>query len=54
MSRKSLVYVGATIGSIAGGYLPTLWGADLLSMSSIVFSGLGGLAGIYAAFKLTA
>jgi hypothetical protein len=34
--------------------LPTLWGADLLSMSSIVFSGLGGLAGIYAAFKLTA
>lgn len=53
MSRKSLVLLGMFIGSIIGGYVPVLFGADLLSFTSILGNGLGGLAGVWIAYKLT-
>ncbi len=40
------------IGSTLGGSVPLLWGSGFLSGSSILFSALGGLAGIYAGFKI--
>lgn len=51
MSKK-LIFAGMLIGSWAGGYVPTLWGTGFLSFSSILWSGIGGLIGIYAGFKL--
>ena len=53
MSQKALVWVSLLIGSTVGGYVPTLWGADLLSVSGIVGSVVGGLAGIWGAYKLS-
>jgi phage tail tape-measure protein len=53
MSRKTMVMIGMVAGSIAGGYLPTLLGADSLSMGSILGSAVGGLLGIWAALKFT-
>ena len=47
MGRKSLVWIGMTVGSVVGGYLPVLWGGDLLSFSSLILSGLGGILGIW-------
>jgi hypothetical protein len=47
MGRKSLVWIGMTVGSAVGGYLPVLWGGDLLSFSSLILSGLGGILGIW-------
>ena len=52
MSRKRLIWIGLSIGSIAGGYLPLLWGADTFSFSSILFSALGGGLGIWLGFRL--
>jgi len=46
MSAKFFVFLGMTIGSLIGGYIPTLWGAGLISYSSVLFSGLGGIVGI--------
>jgi len=40
------------VGSTLGGLLPSLWGADAFSGSSLVFSAMGGALGIYAGFKL--
>jgi len=53
MSRKSLIMIGMTIGSIAGGYVVTLFGASALSFSSIIGSVIGGILGIWIAFRMT-
>jgi hypothetical protein len=53
MSRKTLIYIGAFIGSSLGGYVPVIWGASLFSGWSILLSGVGGLAGIWLAVKVT-
>jgi hypothetical protein len=43
---------GMFIGSAVGGWVPTLWGAGMLSMSGVIGSLVGGLLGIWAAFRL--
>ena len=53
MNAKSLIWIGVFVGTTIGGFLPTLWGADFLSISSIVWSTVGGIAGIYLGFKLS-
>ena len=47
MGRKSLVWIGMTVGSAVGGYLPALWGGHLFSVSSLILSGVGGILGIW-------
>jgi hypothetical protein len=51
MSRKKYIMIGMLIGSTIGGYAPVLFGADSLS-ASLVGSTIGGLLGIWGAFKL--
>lgn len=51
MSRKKVIVIAMVIGSVAGGYAPTLFGADSLFLS-LAGSTLGGLLGIWVAFKL--
>ena len=40
-----------TAGSIAGGYLPALWGADVLSFTSVISSTVGGILGIWLGYR---
>lgn len=40
------------VGSVAGGYLPALFGVSLFSFTGVITSALGGLLGIYVAFKI--
>jgi hypothetical protein len=54
MSRKKMVMFGMVVGSLVGGYAPMLFGAGALSLGSMVGSVVGGLLGIYIAFRLTA
>jgi len=54
MSRKTLLMIGMVVGSSAGSSVPMLWGGDWFSLSSIFFSFLGGIAGIWLAHKATA
>ena len=49
---KSMVFLGMTIGSTIGSFVPILWGASVFSFSSIIFSFIGGVAGIWAAWRL--
>ena len=53
MNSKTLVWVGATIGSFIGSFVPSLWGADMLSMSSLIFGSLGAVIGIYLGYKIS-
>jgi len=43
---------GLFVGSIAGGYVPLLWGGSVFSFSSIILSAIGAFAGIWAGFKI--
>jgi len=52
MSSKKLIWLGFFVGSTIGGMIPTLWGDDMISLSAIVLSTLGGLAGIWAGFRI--
>lgn len=53
MSSKTMVWVGMFIGSFVGGYIPVLFGASFLSIWSLIGNGLGGIIGIFVAYKLT-
>lgn len=50
--NKSMVYLGAGVGGLIGGYLPVLFGAGGLSGWSIIGSLVGGVAGIWLVVKL--
>jgi hypothetical protein len=52
MDRKKLVMVGAVIGGYAGSYIPSLWGAGSFSFSSLFFSAVVAMLGIWVGFKL--
>jgi len=45
------MYAGATIGGLVGGFVPALWGAGLLDLSSIFWGSVGMLAGLWAGYK---
>lgn len=49
---KKLIFIFLFIGSTLGAYLPLLWGGDVLSVASILWSVAGGLLGIYIGFKI--
>ncbi len=52
MDRK-IIWLGLFVGSTVGGFIPGLWGAGMFSFSGVVFSALGGFAGIWLAFKMS-
>jgi hypothetical protein len=50
--KKTFIMTGLFLGSIAGGYVPALWGGSVFSMSSILLSAVGSFLGIWAGFKI--
>ncbi len=52
METKHLIWIGMTLGSAVGGYVPLLWGGSVFSFTSIILTAIGGLAGIWAGYKL--
>jgi uncharacterized membrane protein YeaQ/YmgE (transglycosylase-associated protein family) len=53
MNTKMPVWIGLTIGSSIGSYIPSLWGAGMFSFSSLLFSAIGSIIGIYLGFKIS-
>ncbi len=41
-----------TVGSLIGGFIPSLWGDSMLSYASAITSTIGGFVGIWAGIKL--
>jgi uncharacterized membrane protein YeaQ/YmgE (transglycosylase-associated protein family) len=50
---KPSIWIGMTIGSSIGSFIPSLWGAGIFSFSSLFLGALGAMLGIYVAFKMT-
>jgi uncharacterized membrane protein YeaQ/YmgE (transglycosylase-associated protein family) len=49
---RSRIWIGILIGSTIGGLIPELWDADLISYSSVLFSGIGAFVGLWIASKM--
>ncbi len=47
------VWIGLLIGSSVGSYVPSIWGAGFLSFSSVFFSAIGSIVGIYIGYKIS-
>jgi hypothetical protein len=52
MGGKSVIGLCAGFGTVVGGYVPELWGSGSFSMMSMVFSVIGGIAGIWLGIRL--
>lgn len=53
MPTKTAVWIGMFIGSIIGGYIPLLFGFDMLSLTAVITSTIGGIIGVLVGFKMT-
>lgn len=52
MPQKKVVMLGMIVGSTVGSYVPVLLGAGMLSFWSLIAGGVGGIAGIWLAYRL--
>lgn len=50
--KNSSVWIGMTIGSLIGGYVPSLWGAGIFSLSGVFLTAIGGCLGIWAGYRM--
>lgn len=48
---KKTIMLGMVFGSAIGGWLPTLFGVGFFSFTSIIFSGIGGILGIWLTYR---
>jgi uncharacterized membrane protein YeaQ/YmgE (transglycosylase-associated protein family) len=53
MKPKVMIMIGMVVGSTLGSWLPSLWGASWLSMTSLLLGTVGGFAGIWAGYKIS-
>jgi hypothetical protein len=53
MNQKTLIWIGMFVGSAIGGWIPSIWGAGMLSMSSVLLTAVGGAIGIWGGFKIS-
>ncbi len=48
-----LIWLGMFVGSAIGSYIPLIWGGSVFSLSSVLLSAVGGIIGIWLAFRAT-
>ena len=52
MDKKKTIMYAMLIGSTIGGYIPTVWGDSIFSMSSVLLTAVGGFLGIWIGYKI--
>lgn len=52
MDRKTVIWGAMTIGSIVGGYIPSIWGADVFSLQGVFLTAVGGVLGIWIGYRM--
>ena len=54
MADKRLIWLGATVGSIIGAYIPALWGdSSMFSPMSFLLGAVGGVVGIVVGYRIS-
>ena len=52
MPSRVSIWIALFIGSTIGGMIPELWGAEMLSYTSLILGGVGALVGLWIAIKM--
>jgi len=47
MRSRGFIWLAVLAGSTIGGLIPELWGAGMLSYSSVLLGGVGGFIGLW-------
>ena len=50
--RKKFIWIGLFVGSTVGNMLPVLWGGDVMSVSGVLLSLVGGIVGIWMGYRM--
>lgn len=50
---RSVIGLCATFGTVAGAYIPALWGSGSFSLASVVGAVVGGVAGLWLGVRLS-
>ena len=50
--QQKFIWGGLFIGSSLGGYIPSLWGAGIFSVSGVLLSAVGGILGIWLGYRI--
>ncbi|MDP9283832.1 MAG: hypothetical protein M3P41_02565 [Actinomycetota bacterium] len=50
---RSVIGLCATVGTVAGAYVPELWGSGSFSFASVVGAVAGGVAGVWLGVRLS-
>ena len=53
MKRNSTIYLCMSVGSLVGGFVPSLWDASIFSVSGVLLAGVGGFLGIWIGYKIS-
>ena len=51
MTRK-FIWLGFFVGSTIGNMLPAIWGGSVMSIAGFLFAIFGGIAGMWAGYRL--
>ena len=52
MGPKFVIYFCLSIGSVIGGYIPTLWHQGIFSWQSLLGGIIGSLVGVWIGYKI--
>jgi hypothetical protein len=50
---RPVISLCAVFGTIAGGFVPALWGDSGISLAGLLCAGLGGVAGVWVGVRLS-
>lgn len=53
MNSSFPIWAGMFVGSAIGSYIPTLWGDNMFSLTSIILSAVLAVVGVWIGFKLS-
>jgi hypothetical protein len=48
---RGRIALGILLGSTIGGFIPAVWGGDLISYSAVLLSGIGAVVGLWIGYK---
>ncbi len=51
--QSRIIWLGVFVGSTIGAFVPDLWGASAFSLSSILWSAIGGIAGVWVGYRIS-
>jgi len=50
---RSVIGMCSLVGATVGSFVPDLWGSSQMSLSSLLFAAIGGIAGVFFGARIS-